>query len=140
MSLIDCPFHQWDDGVYRPTLQIRIINPHTKLSQKGYGLIDTGADECAVPASYAPLLGHKLEAGDLKTVNTGNGQTNAYAHTTSFEIFDPSTGQIAYAINSTPIDFMPNLNIVLIGVNSFLSEFILYVDYPNKMFSIKDPV
>lgn len=139
MSLVDYPFLLWADGLYRPTFQIRIINPHTGLSQKGYGLIDTGADECAVPASYAALLGHNLQAGTPKTVSTGNGPTNAYAHTTSFEIFDPSTGQIAYTINSTPIDFMPNLHVILIGVNSFLSKFIVRIDYPNKIFSIKDP-
>jgi len=33
---------------------------------KVYGLIDTGADECAFPASFATLLGHNLQAGQVK--------------------------------------------------------------------------
>lgn len=138
MPLTDCPFAQYD-GIYRPTLQIRIINPDTGLSQRTYGIIDTGADECAVPASYAKLLGHNLQAGGEKKVLTGNGQTIAYTHTTKFEIFNPATGIVAYTIPDTPIDFMPNLHVILLGVNSFLSKFILYIDYPHKLFSIKSP-
>jgi hypothetical protein len=139
MPLTDCPFTLWADGIYRPTLQIRIINPHSGLSQRGYGIIDTGADECAVPASYANLLGHDLQAGRQKTVSTGNGETIAYAHTTKFEIFSPSTGQVVHTINDAPIDFMPNLHVILLGVHSFLSDFILRIDYPHKIFSIKYP-
>jgi hypothetical protein len=139
MPLTDCPFIVWADGIYRPTLQIRIINPHTGLSQRTYGLIDTGADECAVPASYANLLGHDLQAGRQKTVSTGNGETIAYAHTTRFEIFDPSTGGVACTIDDTPIDFMPNLHVILLGVHSFLSRFIVHIDYPHQIFSIKYP-
>jgi len=34
---------------------------------------------------------------------------------------------------------MPNLNIPLLGVKSFLSNFILTVDYPDKQFSLTLP-
>ena len=138
MPLNHCPFTAYD-GVHRPTLQIRIINPHTGISQRAYGLIDTGADECAVPAFYATLLGHDLKAGIPKTIYTGNGETVAFAHTTKFEIFNPFTGKVAYTVPDTPIDFLENLNVILLGVNSFLSKFILRIDYPRKLFSIKYP-
>jgi len=39
----------------RAWLPIRIINPTNGLIQNAYGLIDTGADECSIPASYASL-------------------------------------------------------------------------------------
>jgi hypothetical protein len=138
MSLTRCPFTAYH-GIYRPTLQIRIINSHTRLSQRSYGLIDTGADECAVPAFYATLLGHNLKAGIQKTIYTGNGEAIAFAHTTKFEIFDPFTGEVAYTVPDTPIDFLEHLNVILLGVNSFLSKFILRIDYPHKLFSIKHP-
>jgi hypothetical protein len=138
MPLIDCPFAKWPDGILRPTLPVRIINPHTNQSQDAYGLIDTGSDECAVPAYYAVTLGHDLLAGKQKQSNTGNGQTIVYEHTTRFEIFNPS-GQIVFTINDTPIDFLPNLQIVLLGVKSFLSKFIVRIDYPHQMFSIRNP-
>ena len=58
------PFTKFNDNdIARPWLPVTIHNPHTKLSIKVYGLIDTGADECAIPAEYAPLLGHNLQAG-----------------------------------------------------------------------------
>ncbi|MBU2623722.1 MAG: hypothetical protein KKD92_15545 [Proteobacteria bacterium] len=44
--------------------------------------------------------------------------------------------KLAYTIKDTPIDFMPNLHVLLLGVNSFLGKFILNIDYPGKIFSI----
>jgi hypothetical protein len=84
-------------------------------------------------------LGHNLQAGKQKIISTGNGETLAYAHTIRFEIFHPSTGELLYTIDDTPIDFMPNLHVVLLGVNSFLSRFVLTIDYPQKSFSILYP-
>jgi len=94
------------------------------------GLIDTGADECALPARYAAILGHNLEAGTVKEINTGNGTTIAYSHTVKIEIE-------GFTVQDTLIDFMPNLHTVLLGTKSFLSNFILTVDYPRRVFSLK---
>lgn len=138
MPIIDCPFTLCGGSIYRPILQIRIINPHTKKNYRTYGIIDTGADECAIPASYASLLGHNLQAGQIKRIRTGNGETVAYAHTTKFEIFHPISQKLVYTIENTPIDFLPNLHVVLLGVNSFLSKFILKIDYPRRIFSLED--
>jgi predicted aspartyl protease len=123
----------------RPFLPIRIINPSSGQLITSLGLIDTGADDCAIPASFATMLGHNLAAGQTKQIGTGNGLTNAYAHTTRIEIFSmDGTLRIVHTINDTPIDFMPNLAIILLGVNSFLSRFKLFIDYPNHCFSIKN--
>lgn len=139
MPIRDCPFTDCGNGIFRPILPVRIINPHTLKGYRTFGIIDTGADDCAVPAVVAPLLGHNLQAAKQKIISTGNGETIAYAHTTRFEIFHPSTGELLYTIDDTPIDFMPNLHIVLLGVNSFLSCFVLTIDYPQKSFSILYP-
>lgn len=139
MPINECPFTQFNNSIYRPVLALKIINPHTKKSFRTFGLVDTGADECAIPAAFSLLLGHNLLNGKTKIVGTGNGKTVAYAHTTKFEIYHPLSGQLLYTINETPIDFMPNLSVVLLGVNSFLSRFILKINYPSKSFSIKYP-
>lgn len=139
MPINNCPFTYCGNDLYRPILSIRITNPHTQQSHATYGLIDTGADECAIPAAYAPLLGHNLQAGQTKQVSTGNGLTAVHSHTTKFDIFHPASGEHLYTIPDTPIDFMPNLPVVLLGVNSFLSRFILKIDYPNRVFSITYP-
>ena len=116
----------------RPFLPITIVNPETRKEIRVYALIDTGADECAIPASFAPLLGHNLQAGQLKRISTGNGITTAYSHTTRIIVEEFSTQDVL-------VDFMPNLSIPLLGVRSFLSNFVLTVDYPNKQFSLTLP-
>jgi predicted aspartyl protease len=131
MDIINAPFLKFSpDDIPRPWLPLTIINPHTSQSINVYGLIDTGADECAIPAYYASMIGHNLQAGFPKSINTGNGVTTAYAHTLSFEVK-------GIKIDNVLIDFMPNLNVVLLGVKSFLSNFILTVDYKDSAFSLK---
>lgn len=116
--------------IARPYLPITIINPENLRQINVFALIDTGADECALPASFAQLLEHNLQSGYQKKINTGNGITIAYSHTVKMKIFNFTTDDIL-------IDFMPNLHIPLLGVGSFLSNFILKIDYPNKEFSIE---
>lgn len=139
MPINDCPFLSLG-GVRRPYLPINIINPHTGKNCRTIGLIDTGADECAIPAQVAVLLGHDLQAVKPKTILTGNSDTEVYPHTTKFEIYHPlPPSKLLYTISDTPIDYMPNLHIVLLGVKSFLSKFVLNINYPEQSFSIKHP-
>lgn len=116
-------------NIAKPYLPVTIINPENGKRQKVYAIIDTGADECALPASYAAILGHNLQAGQDRQVNTCNGPTTVYSHTTSIEIKGFTTPDVL-------IDYMPNLSIPLLGVKSFLANFILTIDYPNKTFSL----
>ena len=133
MPVSNYPFSITRPGdIARPYLPITIINPETNRHLRVFALIDTGADECAFPASFAPLLGHNLQAGQQRKISTGNGITIAYSHTTRLEIE-------GFTTEKALIDFMPNLNIPLLGVRSFLSNFVLIVDYPNKTFSLNLP-
>ena len=115
--------------IARPYLPITIINPENQKEINVYALIDTGADECALPASFASPLGHNLQAGPQKKISTGNGITIAYGHTVCIKTFGFSTENVL-------IDFMPNLHIPLLGAKSFLNNFTFKIDYPNKVFSI----
>lgn len=132
MDIVNFPFSRFQsDEPLRPWLPVTIKNPQSNPSAtfNTIGLIDTGADECAIPASYASLLGHDLLAGKTKTINTGNGPSTAYSHTVCFDI-------AGIKIENVRIDFMPNLFFVLLGVRSFLSNYILTVDYRKKVFSL----
>jgi hypothetical protein len=61
MLIIEYPFKKLTpDDPLRPILPIRITNPDTGLSVRSWGLIDTGADDCAFPARLATILGHNL--------------------------------------------------------------------------------
>ncbi len=133
------PFTAPRGGFCRPYLSVRITNPDTNLSVDTIGLIDTGADDCALPASYAVLLGHNLSKGNRRSVRTGNGTTVAYQHTMKFEILNPTDRSVVYVIDATPVDCLKDLRTVLLGVKNFLSKFVLTVDYTKKIFSIKYP-
>ena len=122
-------------------MPITIHNPHTGQSIRTFGIIDTGADECAIPGKMASRLGHTLEKGKAGSSKTGGGLSECYAHTTSIDIFHPQKGSApAYRLENIPVDFMPDLDVVLLGVRNFLSEFILAIDYPRYEFSIKRPI
>jgi predicted aspartyl protease len=72
------------------TLPVKIINPHTGFSIKTNGLIDTGATECAIPERMAVMLGHNLTRGIRSSINTGNGISEAYRHTSTILIYTAS--------------------------------------------------
>lgn len=115
----------------RAWLPVIIKNPHTEKTIKVYGLVDTGADECAFPAGFANKLGHKLDTVRPRQINTGNGITNAYPHTVCIKFND-------FEINNVLIDFMPNLSVPLLGIKSFLSNFIITINYPDNIFSLQN--
>lgn len=130
MPHIERPFRLLGRGIApRPYLDVKVTNPFNGKTLIVYGLIDTGADECAFPARLAPILGHALEKGKEKTILTGNGQTLAYGHTVRIEVDGVVTEDVM-------LDFMPNLTVPLLGVRSFLSRFKLTVDYPRLKFSL----
>ncbi|MES0335553.1 MAG: hypothetical protein SFH39_04240 [Candidatus Magnetobacterium sp. LHC-1] len=139
MSIVDFPFTDFGDGVHAPSLLARIINPHTKSHVLTYGIIDTGADECAIPGNYASDLKHNLQQGQSKQILTANGENTAYRHTTFFQILHPYNRNILYESPEILVDFIPKLDILLFGVNNFLSNFILTVDYPKRLFSLRLP-
>ena len=131
MPLLDIPFLKFGkNDIARPWLPITIVNPRSRKQVDMYGLIDTGADECALPATYATLLGFDLQQGIPKSINTGNGVTFAYAHTVQIKIK-------GFNSRKTAIDFLPNLQVPLLGMRNFLSDFILTIDYPRAQFSLK---
>jgi predicted aspartyl protease len=132
------PFHAYPfvvirpGDIARPYLPAKISNPDANKSINVYALIDTGADECALPASFASILGHRLEAGKEKKISTGNGITIAFGHSSVIEIPGFSTGPVN-------IDYMPQLSTPLLGYQSFLSRFILKINYQEKIFSLEYP-
>ena len=48
------------EDIARPYLPITIINPENQRTLNVFALIDTGADECAFPASFAEPLEHNV--------------------------------------------------------------------------------
>ncbi len=138
MPIRNMPFMDDGSGLLRPYLPIKIINPNTGKSQKMLGLIDTGADECTLPAELAPLLGHDLERGKPKSARTAGGSALGYSHTTIIEIHSHANVRL-YTTPVIVIDYMKGLHIPLLGVKYFLENFELHIDYPKKVFTINWP-
>jgi predicted aspartyl protease len=108
-------------------------------------VVDTGADECAFPASIATQLGHKLHKGVArKTVRTASGETRAFSHTSRVEVLAiradglPGT-RVLYTLPETPIDFIQGCESFLLGARNFLKPFVLTINYPAEVFSIQRP-
>jgi hypothetical protein len=106
-------------------------------------IVDTGADECAFPASIARQLGHKLEDGlTRKTISTASGRTLTFSHTSRVEVLSvradglPGT-DVLYTLPGTPIDFIKGCESFLLGARNFLSVFVLEIDYPAEVFSLQ---
>jgi len=118
------------NGPRRPLLNVKLINPHTGMDLKTWALIDTGADNCVLPASFAQPLGHNLKAGDSRQILSASGNSKAYDHTMRIEIPGHSTEDIL-------VTFLEGLPQPLLGVRNFLSNFCLTIDYPNERFSLK---
>ncbi|HDY66191.1 MAG TPA: hypothetical protein ENH85_00210 [Candidatus Scalindua sp.] len=106
------------------------------------GLVDTEASYCSIPGGFAKDLGLDLESGKEDIIGTGNGKTKIYLHNCKIDIYDTLELQkhqnykIVYTIQTREIPFLPKLPTVLLGANGFLMNFILTIDYPNKLFSI----
>jgi hypothetical protein len=125
---------------YTPILPVEIVNTHDSPEIKTprlHGFIDTGASECCVPGELAKLIGHKLELGDVKEIETTSGKAKVYSHRTNIIIYHPISGEEVFKINDVKIDFCPGLKVVLLGYNSFLKHIILNINYPERKFSIQ---
>ena len=142
MPITNFPFLQTSpNSIQRPMLIIRITNPESGYSINTTGVIDTGADACAVPASFASILGLDLKTGRPKPVGTGNGLTTAFTHECRMDVYHTERlwqgdSEPIYSTNME-FDFMENLPVVLIGVGDFLCQFLLCIDYKAKLFSVR---
>jgi len=126
----DYPFTALRSGQRpRPLLPVIVENPGTGKKIWTLALIDTGADECALPASLAGRLGHTLERGTAKIVATAGGEVTAHSHTAKITV------EGLVSLEAT-VDFIPSLGTPLLGVNSFLSNLILTIDYPRQTFTL----
>jgi len=125
-------------------LWVRVTNPHTNVGLIALAIVDTGSDECAIPAQAAFQLGHDLESVTPKEVNTAGGKTWAYPHTSKIEILEKrpdgrAGDKVLYTIPNTLVDFTKGLKTFLLGTRNFLGKFVLKIDYPRRVLSIRAP-
>ncbi len=128
------------DQLAHPYLPLRISNPYSKDElQIIWGLVDTGADSCLLPASLAESLGHDLKGDGVRaTVNMGIEQKSipVYAHTFNIGLLSPDHRKIVWESGNVEVECSETEPPVLIGVQNFLKHFRLTVDYPKREFTL----
>jgi hypothetical protein len=145
MPIVNFPFLRISqDPVERPILVVKIVNPQTGSTFDSIGIIDTGADACAIPAGYGRILGYDIESGIPKLISTGKGVTTAYSHLCRLEIYKTDlflkgSAEVIYTTSEVNIDFMENLPVILLGVSNFLGQFFVGIDYRAQLFSLRLP-
>lgn len=136
MPIVDRPLKSLKgNNLLRPFLDVRYTNPHTGVSYQTSALIDTGADSCVLPAEMAGLLGHDLFSGEPTQFKGISGEVQTYyRHTMNINIdgYDFTTSDVMIAFSDT-------IKRPILGVKTFLCNFVLTVDYPGKTFSLKLP-
>lgn len=145
MPIVEYPFQaQGPFSEAAPILPVKIINPGTNLVWPTWALVDTGATSCTIPGHVATVIGHNVVGPPDARGETGGGRDDIYLRTCRIEIFEMrSTGfvtnNVIITIPNGPVAVLPNLRVVLLGVDDFLEEYVLTIDYPRQVFSIRKP-
>lgn len=151
MPIVEYPFTRLGpDSPFQTFLIIEVVNPKNGLAKEMPALIDTGADECTILGFYAGKLGLSLEQGKPKPIGTAGGDSTAYGHLCQINIFAMSGtlkkptidyDNVVIAIPKVLVDFAPALrsSYALLGVKNFLKNYVLTINYPRQVFSIRKP-
>lgn len=146
MPIVNYPFQA--QGVFSqpsPILPILITNPHSGFNFRTWALVDTGAMATVIPGFIARIIGHDVESVPYSSGKGAGGNLSAYLHTCSIEILsmdnngNVTESDIVIRISPCRMGIINNLPVVLLGVNDFLKRYILKIDYPRQVFSIRTP-
>lgn len=127
----------------QPYLPVRIIHPddvNTNIIVKG--LIDTGALISKFPVRYAKQIVLEFKNGNLVSGLTAGGEAQAYYCNCGVEVLDmDENGQILptkvlAVLSNKQFVFGRCAPVALLGVNDFLKDYKLTVNYPNRYFTI----
>lgn len=122
MPIRKFPFTASEDGKHpRPRIPIKISNTQNGFAIAQWALIDTGADNCCIPAKYADILGFDLKKGIIEHFHAVGGDGIGYKHLTTFEIYDIKTNKIIHFLKNIYACYVENLHVVLFGVNTLNS-------------------
>jgi hypothetical protein len=143
MPIRDYPFSITDRyNAPAPLLPIRLTNPANDFVYDTWGLIDTGADGICIPGHISRALYHDNDGVKASAGTGAGGIFLTYPHTFKIEFFgmdekgDIDTNDIVHIIDDRLFEVAPDLHLVIIGVDNFLENFKLTIDYPNKTLSV----
>lgn len=131
-------------GKPRPVLPVILENPGNGRTYLTWALIDTGADSIVVPGFIAGNLAHDNNAPGVHSESCSGvgGNADTYYHTFRMRILSldkqgEMTDKVAVSIKKRVFAVAPGLPIMLLGVDHFLAKYVLSVNYPKRIFSVK---
>lgn len=146
MPIKDYPLTPVAPGLARPMLWIRVFNPTTQRGIIALAIVDTGADDSVFPGKVTIQLGYKPKAVTPKKIETASGTVKVCIHKYKprVDILEMRPdgmpgGKILHTIRNTPINFIRDCDAFLLGTRNFLNKFVLRIDYPRQVFSIRKP-
>lgn len=114
-------------------VRFTLVNPETGREIDLMGLIDTGADRCAVPVTIAEILGYDLSQCPVSIVK-GVGSVRGYNSLARIKIR-------SLTFDDVPCVFLERVEMVVaLGTENFLEHFLLRMNYPRDIFEMIYPV
>ena len=130
---------RYPDGTLDPRgrtyLPVRISNPKSGASLTAWGIVDAGADACLFPAGLAAALGHDLKARGVRssvTIGIEQKPVPTYKHTFGVELLSADLQNVVWSSLNMEVDCVEPDPPVLLGVEGFLDQFRLTIDYRHE--------
>jgi len=118
-----------------PRPLIPLIISSGRAAVAGYAVIDSGADDCLLPASFASQLGFRLDEGSrYEFGGAGSAKQTAwfFAVTLAVAGFSPFPAYVGF----TPA--LERTTVGILGQNGFFDRFVVEFDLRNSVFHIED--
>lgn len=135
----------------KPRLYISIIEPKTQHEAKGFAFIDSGANHCFLPCSFAKQLKINWRKGTKIKVHGPTGKwIRGYRYLLSIRIYgillDSLPDNLLFTdtpkleLREAQVIFTPRLQEPILGVKSFLDMYVYTVNHARERFSVRIPV
>lgn len=125
------------NGVYRPYVPLHIQCVITGKIVRGNGLLDTGADTCQFPSTIPKVFGNglKIEGQEPKTsMGLGGVGISSWNHKFKIGLLDPEEKKVVKWTDEIEVGCVEHDRLpILLGTNTFLNQFRINFDYPNKV-------
>lgn len=135
----------------KPKFLIKAIDPKTKVEAEDIAFIDSGANSCFFPRSFAKRLKIKWRTGTKITVYDAAGKRRqGYQHLLTIEIYGVllqsspdnvvfNKDEPEFVLDQVPVIFTRRLKESILGVEGFLDRYVYVVNHVKKRFSVHAP-